>query len=111
MLPMKEKNTINKSEYQRINKLLKNLTIELLKKHTSLEDLAKALDLSLTEVRYEGIESLYYYCNLLEKENAQLANDKKMYEIKLNQIIANLESSTDQIIKMSRDVRNSSDTF
>lgn len=98
-------------EIERLEKAFAVIPVLIQNKEMTLDDIAKASDMTLTELKYGQWESLYNYIRGLEQQVQVLnaLNDKK--EKKMRDLVLFVENTSQNIIKLYRETsyRNSND--
>lgn len=69
----------------------------------SLEKIAEATEMSLTELRYGGWEDLYTYIRDLEAQIRNLRGDLEIQDKRLRDLVLTVEENSQKIIKLYRE--------
>jgi len=90
-------------EVERLNEALKALPALLQDSKTSLETISSLCNLSLTELRYDGWESLYNHIRFLETQLLEKQNELTTVHKKMRELVIFVENTSSNIVKLYRE--------
>lgn len=95
-------------EIERLNEALKALPALLQNSKISLETISSLCNLSLTELRYDGWESLYTYIRSLETQLINVQTKLENQDEKMRDLVIFVEKTSQNIVKLYREfsIRN-----
>ena len=90
-------------EIERLSESLKLLPALLQNSEVSLDNISNFCNLSLTEIRYDGWESLYKYIRSLETQVTDKQNELTNLHKKMRELVIFVESTSSNIVKLYRE--------
>lgn len=90
-------------EVARLEKAHELLPSMLMNALASLEKIAEATELSLTELRYGGWENLHTYIRDLEAQIRNLRNELEAQDKRMRDLVLAIEENSQKIVKLYRE--------
>lgn len=97
-------------ELNRLDNVVSSLAALLQNPSIPFEDIPKLINVSLTELRYNGWERLHTYIRDLENQIKQLIQDIEIQDKKIRELVFSVEEGAQNIVKLYRETSNRNDT-
>lgn len=98
-------------EVERMSKALNGIAPLLMNASVSLDNISKHTNLSLTELRYDGWETLFKYIRTLEETVKKTEAELEAQTKKMRDLVIFVEETSQKVVKLYREgtLRNAND--